>query len=44
VLGLGGWFAALSIVIPTMLTVPLAHPLLAALSIGVPMGFSIYFA
>jgi hypothetical protein len=44
VLGLGGWFAALLIVVTTMPTVPLADPLLAALSIGVPVGLCVYFA
>ena len=43
-LGLGGWFAALLIVITTMPTVPLADPLLAALSIGGPVGLCVYFA
>jgi len=43
-LGLGGWFAALLIVITTMPTVPLADPLLAALSIGVPVGLGVFFA
>jgi RND superfamily putative drug exporter len=43
-LGLGGWFAAVLIVITTMPTVPLADPLLAALSIGVPVGLCVYFA
>jgi hypothetical protein len=44
VLGLGGWFAALLIVVTTMPTVPLADTLLAALSIGVPVGLCVYFA
>jgi uncharacterized membrane protein YfcA len=44
VLGLGGWFAALLIVITTMPTVPLADRLLAGLSIAVPVGFCLYFA
>jgi len=44
VLGLGGWFAALLIVITTMPTVPLSDPLLAALSIGLPVGLCVYFA
>jgi len=44
VLGLGGWFAGLLIVVTTMPTVPLADPLLAALSIGAPVGLCVYFA
>jgi RND superfamily putative drug exporter len=44
VLGLGGWFAAVLIVVTTMPTVSLADTLLAALSIGMPVGLGIYFA
>ena len=44
VLGLGGWLAALLIVVTTMPTVPLGDPLLAPLSIGVPVGLCVYFA
>jgi pimeloyl-ACP methyl ester carboxylesterase len=44
VLGLGGWFAAVLIVVTAMPTVPLADPLVAALSIGVPVGLCVYFA
>jgi uncharacterized membrane protein YfcA len=43
-LGLGGWFAALLIVVTTMPTVALADTLLAALSIGTPVGVCVYFA
>jgi pimeloyl-ACP methyl ester carboxylesterase len=43
-LGLGGWFAGLLIVITTMPTEPLADPLLATLSIGLPIGLGVYFA
>jgi uncharacterized membrane protein YdfJ with MMPL/SSD domain/pimeloyl-ACP methyl ester carboxylesterase len=43
-LGLGGWFAGLLIVITTMPTVPLADPLLATLSIGLPIGLGVYCA
>jgi pimeloyl-ACP methyl ester carboxylesterase/uncharacterized membrane protein YeaQ/YmgE (transglycosylase-associated protein family) len=44
VLGLGGWLAALLVVVTTMPTVPLAETLLAALSIGVPVGLCVSFA
>jgi hypothetical protein len=44
VLGLGGWFAALLIVVTAMPTVPLADPLVATLSIGLPVGFGVYLA
>jgi uncharacterized membrane protein YdfJ with MMPL/SSD domain/pimeloyl-ACP methyl ester carboxylesterase len=44
VLGLGGWFLGVLIVITTMPGVPLDHELLAALSVGVPIGLCIYFA
>jgi hypothetical protein len=43
-LGLGGWLAALLIVTTIMPTVALADTLLATLSIGVPIGLSVYFA
>ena len=42
VLGLGGWFLGVLIVITTMPGVPLNHQLLAVLSIGVPVGLGIY--
>jgi hypothetical protein len=44
VLGLGGWFLGVLIVITTMPGVPLDDELLAALSVGVPIGLGIYFA
>jgi pimeloyl-ACP methyl ester carboxylesterase len=44
VLGLGGWFVGVLIVITTMPSVPLDDELLAALSIGGPIGLGIYFA
>jgi pimeloyl-ACP methyl ester carboxylesterase len=44
VLGLGGWSLGVLIVITTMPSVPLDDELLAALSIGVPIGLGIYFA
>jgi TAP-like protein len=44
VLGLGGWFLGVLIVITTLPSVPLNDELLAALSIGGPIGLSIYFA
>jgi hypothetical protein len=44
VLGLGGWFLGVLIVLATMPTVALDDELLAALSVGVPIGLGIYFA
>jgi hypothetical protein len=43
VLGLGGWFLGVLIVITTMPGVGLDDELLAALSVGVPIGLGIYF-
>ena len=44
VLGLGGWFLGVLIVLTTMPGIPLDDELLAALSIGVPIGLGAYFA
>ena len=44
VLGLGGWFLGVLIVITTMPGVPLDDELLAVLSVGVPVGLGIYLA
>jgi pimeloyl-ACP methyl ester carboxylesterase len=44
VLGLGGWFLAVLLVITTMPGVALDDEVLAVLSVGVPIGFGIYFA
>ena len=44
VLGLGGWFLGLLVVITTMPGVPLDNPLIASLSVGVPVGLGIYLA
>ena len=44
VLGLGGWFVGVLIVITTMPGTPLDDELLAALSIGVPIGLGVYLA
>ena len=44
VLGLGGWFLGVLIVITTMPGTPLDDELLAALSVGLPIGLGIYFA
>ena len=44
VLGLGGWFLGVLIVITTMPGIPLDDELLAALSIGVPIGVGVYLA
>jgi pimeloyl-ACP methyl ester carboxylesterase len=44
VLGLGGWFLGVVIVITTVPGTPLDDELLAALSVGLPIGLGIYFA
>jgi pimeloyl-ACP methyl ester carboxylesterase len=44
VLGLGGWFLGVLIVITAMPGTPLDNELLAAFSVGVPIGLCIYFA
>jgi hypothetical protein len=44
VLGLGGWFIGVLIVATTMPGTPLDDQLLAMLSIGLPIGFGVYFA
>jgi pimeloyl-ACP methyl ester carboxylesterase len=44
VLGLGGWFAGVLIVITTMPGTPLDNELLATVSIGVAVGLGIYLA
>jgi hypothetical protein len=44
VLGLGGWFLGALIVLTTMPSVPLDQPLLAVLSVGVPVGLGLYWA
>jgi len=44
VLGLGGWFSGVLIVITTMPGTPLDDELLAAFSVGVPIGLCLYFA
>jgi hypothetical protein len=43
-LGLGGWFLGVLIVITTIPGVPLDDELLAALSVGLPIGLGIYLA
>jgi hypothetical protein len=43
-LGLGGWFGGVLIVLTALPTVPLDDELLAALSVGLPIGLGIYFA
>ena len=43
-LGLGGWFVGVLIVLTALPTVPLDDELLAALSVGVPVGLALYFA
>lgn len=44
VLGLGGWFIGLMIVLVALPTVPLDDELLAGLSIGLPVGPGTYFS
>jgi uncharacterized membrane protein YfcA len=44
VLGLGGWFLGVLIVITTMPGVPLDDQWLATLSVGLPVGVGIYYA
>ncbi len=44
VLGLGGWFTGVLIVLVAFPTLPLDDPLLAVLSIGTPIGLGIYLA
>jgi pimeloyl-ACP methyl ester carboxylesterase len=44
VLGLGGWFLGVLIVITTMRGVPLDDELLAVVSVGTPVGLGIYYA
>jgi pimeloyl-ACP methyl ester carboxylesterase len=44
VLGLGGWFLGILIVITTMPGTPLDDELLAAFSIGAPVGLAVYLA
>jgi hypothetical protein len=44
VLGLGGWFLGVLMVISTMPGVPVDDELLAMLSVGVPVGLGIYLA
>jgi hypothetical protein len=43
-LGLGGWFAGVLVALATMPNVPLDDQLLAAVSIGAPIGLGIYYA
>ena len=43
-LGVGGWFAGVLIVLTTWPTVPLDDELLGALSVGVPIALGVYFA
>ncbi len=44
VLGLGGWFIGLIIVLVALPTVPLDSELMAVLSIGTPIGLGTYWA
>lgn len=44
VLGLGGWFLGVLIVITMLPGTPLDHELLAVLAVGVPVGLGVYWA
>jgi pimeloyl-ACP methyl ester carboxylesterase len=44
VLGLGGWFVGVLIVLTALPTVPLQDELFGSLSVGVPIGLAVYFA
>ena len=44
VLGLGGWFAGVLLVLTTMPDISIDDPWLATLSVGFPVGLGIYFA
>jgi uncharacterized membrane protein YdfJ with MMPL/SSD domain/pimeloyl-ACP methyl ester carboxylesterase len=44
VLGLGGWFAGVVVALVAFPSLPLDDPLLAVVSIGVPIGLGIYLA
>jgi hypothetical protein len=44
ILGLGGWFLGVLIVLTTSSTIPIEDQLLAVVSIGVPIGLGIYLA
>ena len=44
VLGLGGWFAGLTVALLAFPTLPLDNALLAVLSIGLPIGLGVYWA
>jgi pimeloyl-ACP methyl ester carboxylesterase len=44
VLGLGGWFAGVLVVLVAFPTVPLDDALLGVLSIGIPVGLGVYLA
>jgi len=44
VLGLGGWFIGLIIVLVALPTVPLDSELMAVLSIGIPVGLGVFLA
>jgi hypothetical protein len=44
VLGLGGWFLGVLLVLTTMPGTPLDDELLAAVSVGLPVGLGIHFA
>jgi pimeloyl-ACP methyl ester carboxylesterase len=44
VLGFGGWFLGVLIILTTGLAIPLSNELLAVLGVGLPIGVSIYFA
>jgi MFS family permease len=44
VLGFGGWFLGILIVLPTIRTMPIDDSTLVTLSTGLPVGLAVYFA
>jgi hypothetical protein len=44
VLGLGGWSLGVLVALTTMTGVPLGHPVLTALAVGLPTGVGVYLA
>jgi pimeloyl-ACP methyl ester carboxylesterase len=44
VLGFGGWFLGVLIILTTGLAIPLNNELLAVLGVGLPIGLGVYFA
>jgi pimeloyl-ACP methyl ester carboxylesterase len=44
ILGFGGWFLGVLVILATGLTIPLDNELLAILGVGVPIGLGVYWA